>query len=137
MSSSCKIPAILSASVFFLLVFQGAACGELKSGDGTGRARAAEHVSGEMLVKFRDGADPRAVLEKAGIRVNSIERVFSMKPGAVYEEMPEPEKALYRNYRIKLAPGVDVDGAVRKLKKDPDVEHAGANYIMKTLDGPQ
>ena len=149
---------ILLTSVLFSLIFSGAASGELNARDQAGEAQMPGHAPSEIIVKFREGADPIAVLQSANIQVNSIERVFSIKSVVTkfredhkrgseipdeqifkeaYEKMPELEKTLYRSYKIKLAGGVSVGSAIGKLKKDPDVEYAEPNYKMRTLAGPQ
>ena len=40
----------------------------------------ANYVPGEVLVKFKEGADPQAVLQNISLQVEGINRVYSIKP---------------------------------------------------------
>jgi subtilisin family serine protease len=74
----------------------------------------AEYVPGEVLVKFRGGANVVA-MERAHEKIGSI-RKKDFKRIRVHE--------------VKLPAGVSVEDAVALYQKDPDVEYAEPNFII-------
>ncbi len=62
----------------------------------------------------------------------SNEEIFE----SLFNEMPDDEKAIYQNYRIKLPEDMSVEKAITELKINSDVEYVHPNYILKTTAVP-
>ncbi len=80
----------------------------------------AEYVPGEVLVKFRGGATA-ITMERTHERIGSV-RKKDFKGIRVHE--------------VKLPAGVNVEDAVALYQKDPDVEYAEPNYIVRMSATP-
>ncbi|GEM_PF-6965960 len=114
-----------------------------------------EYIPGEIIVKFKDGADPAAVLKETGIGVKAIERIYPITPIVVKyrsdhpeisapsdedifelarEEMTDSEKSIYRTYKVTLAEGIVVTDATDKLHDSANVEYAEPNYKVDLQD---
>jgi len=50
-----------------------------------------------------------------------------------YKNMPEPERDIYRTYKIKFHDGIRIEGVMARLKNDPDVEYVDLNYVAKVF----
>ncbi|MDD5422408.1 MAG: hypothetical protein PHT32_03180 [Candidatus Omnitrophica bacterium] len=107
-----------------------------------------QYAPGEILVKFKEGVDPRNILRSAGIESKEIRRIHTIKPAvtrykkdhpeaaamtdeevfaAAYNDLPEVEKSLYRSCEVTLSEGMNVEEAVTKLKQNPHIEYAEPN----------
>lgn len=53
-----------------------------------------------------------------------------------YIQMGPEEKSLYRAYKIDLPEGITVEEAAAELEKNPNVEYAEPNYIMRIQMSP-
>lgn len=83
------------------------------------QAAAADHVPGEILVKFKPSADPAArglVISRLGGRSLEVRR----------DSMA----------RIALPPGLSAAEAAHAYRLEPEVEHAQPNYIYRALVVP-
>ncbi|RJQ21071.1 MAG: hypothetical protein C4560_04350 [Nitrospiraceae bacterium] len=93
-----------------LALYFGATCKDAK----------AEHVPGEVLVKFKEGS--------ASAAINHL-----------HKEIGSVKKRDFKNVRlqhVKLSNNVNVEEAVEYYRKDPDVEYAEPNYIVRSFVSP-
>lgn len=86
-----------------------------------GSEKGPKYVPGEVLVRFKPGADRRAVLS-AHARVGAvIEREFRSVPGLQL---------------VKFAPEIPLKRTIRMYRKDPNVLYAEPNHIVHTFAEP-
>lgn len=84
--------------------------------------RAADHVPGEVIVRYRDGVGSSAQAASA----NRAGGQSADGLGRAYRGLA----------RVKLRPGVSVDTAIDTLKEDPAVLYAEPNYVVSAQKQP-
>src|SRR3990172_947208 len=81
----------------------------------------AEHVPGELLIRFSPGMDSAQVANQmAGMGVT-----------------PKREIPAIGVHLVKLPPGFSVEAAVARFRRRPGVELAEPNYILRIAANPQ
>lgn len=94
------------------------ACAALGAGSLAAAPALAEvpaHQPGQLIVKFRDGTSPEArsaIRQAAGVRVTAI--------------------ISGQSQRVEVAAGTDLREAQSKLRSEPAVEHAHADYVARS-----
>lgn len=73
------------------------------------------YTDGEVLVKFKRNANQISIIKQSGGEVKEAYRSLNL-------------------YRVKLKSGISVYEAIEKLKKNPDVEYAEPNYIVRKME---
>ena len=84
------------------------------------------YAPGELIIKFKDSPSPSGAMGK----IQSL-RVQKMKIGSA---APIAGKA--NTFRVRMNGDVDVLAASKELMKNPDIEYAEPNYILRTYEVP-
>lgn len=80
---------------------------------------AADYVPGEILVRYKAGMQAQAQATIAGIGARTIRSTDQT-----------------RFHRLKLPPGVTVEDAITRLKKNPNVDYVGPNHLIHICREP-
>lgn len=88
-----------------------------------------DFAPGELIVKFRQGNAPEIPSDISGkiqeMRTMRIQFVDSL-----------PIKTNGKIYRIKIDENSDIISAAKELMKNPDIEYAEPNYVLRTFEVP-
>lgn len=88
-----------------------------------------DFAPGELIVKFKEGKGPSIPSEVSG----KIQEMRAMRIQFV-ESLPIRTNG--RIYKVKIDENSDIISAAKELMKNPDIEYAEPNYVLRTFEIP-